>query len=84
MFKQLLNLFRRWYIIHEDVQTPENGIAYFGPFRGWEMNKRINDAYADLLAQSGNLETVGLSRKDRKSSYINPRKYWMDQEKNSK
>lgn len=73
------DFFRKFYIWHEDVQNPENGEAYFGPFRGFEMNRRLNDAYADGLASFGNIECVRLSRQEAKVYYINPRSYWMEQ-----
>lgn len=76
---KVISSLRKWYILHEDIQTPENGIAYFGPFRGWEMTKRLNDAYADLLAGCGNLDGVTLPRAYVKTYYINSRKYWMTQ-----
>lgn len=75
----LKTIFRRWYILHEDLQTPENGTAIFGPFWGWEISKRLNDAYADGLASSGWVEALALSRRFSKTVHINSRKYWMKQ-----
>lgn len=91
MFKQFKKLtfkiydsLRKWYIIHEDIQTPSNGVAIFGPFRGFEMSKRLNDAYADLLAGSGNVDGIALTRSYVKTIYVNPRKHWMQQLKEIK
>lgn len=78
------------YIRHEDLQTPENGVAYFGPFSAEEVGERVNDAYADLLAGSGNVDVVdqrevfGTDSPDNGAdpaswTYVNPRAYWMTQ-----
>ena len=79
MLKRVQDFLRKWYIVHEDVQTPENGMAIFGPFRGWEISARLSDAYADLLAACGPLEGMAYSRKYIKTVYVNPRKFWMTQ-----
>ena len=68
------------YIEHEDVQTPDNGTAYFGPFDEAEMDERLNDTYADLLAGSGNVDGVVFTDAEAEAiGYINPRTYWMQQ-----
>lgn len=72
-------LLKRHYIRHEDVQTPENGIALFGPFEEDEVQDRLCDAYADLLAGCGNVDGVQLTDKAAARLYINPREYWMQQ-----
>lgn len=69
----------KFYIEHEDVQIPSNGIAYFGPFASDEMTERLNDAYADILAGGGNVEEVYLDDGKASKIYINPREYWMEQ-----
>lgn len=68
-----------FYIWHQDLQTSENGEAYFGPFSEAEIGDRVNDAYADLLAGVGNIDAVLLTRRFARKIYINPRQYWMDQ-----
>lgn len=68
-----------WYILHEDLQTPTNGVAYFGPFDESELTTRLNDAYANLLAGCGNLDEVELTDAEAAAIYINPRDYWMEQ-----
>lgn len=71
---------RKHYIEHEDIQTPENGTAYFGPFEESEMDERLNDTYADLLAGSGNVDGVLFTDAEAEAiGYINPRAYWMEQ-----
>lgn len=67
------------YLLHEDLQTPENGFAYFGPFSDDEIDERANDAYAELLAGVGNLDDVDLTDKEAAKIYINPREFWMEQ-----
>jgi hypothetical protein len=69
----------KFYIEHEDIQTPANGIAYFGPFEESELTERLNDAYADLLAGSGDVDAVELTDAQAAAVYINPREYWMEQ-----
>lgn len=66
-----------FYIRHEDLQTPENGVAFFGPFKGYEMTERLNDAFADILAQSGNVDEVELSESE-SWQCTNDRVYWFD------
>ena len=79
LFRRIHDVLRKWYIVHEDIQTPENGMAIFGPFRGWEIDKRLNDEYADLLAACGPLEGMAYPRSYIKTVYVNSRKYWMTQ-----
>lgn len=67
------------YIIHEDLQNSENGVAYFGPFPEKEMTERLNDAYADLLAGVGNIDEAVLEDEVAKKMYINPPEYWYEQ-----
>lgn len=74
-----LQLLTRHYIEHEDIQTPANGIAYFGPFEESELTERLNDAYADLLAGGGNVDAVDMTDAEAAAIYINPREYWMEQ-----
>jgi len=69
----------KFYIEHEDIQTPSNGIAYFGPFNEAELTERCNDPYADLLADCGNVDSVELTDEEAAAIYINPRAYWMEQ-----
>jgi len=69
----------RVFIIHEDVRHPHNGTAIFGPFFKFEIDKRLNDYYGDLLAYDGNIEPLDLTRKQAKNIYINSRRYWMKQ-----
>lgn len=66
----------KWYIKHTDVQTPENGHAYFGPFNVLEIGVRLNDALADMFAASGPIEAVKLPFWKRWRKYINPREFW--------
>lgn len=75
----IYHFFCKWYIMHEDAQNPENGWAIFGPFRGFEINKRANDAHADLLAGSGPLNVELLPKDYLKTVHVNPRRYWMKQ-----
>lgn len=73
--------FRVWLIEHADFYD-ENDRVYFGPFRFFEMKKRLNGPYADLLVQAGDLDAFKVSRKEKKKlGYINPRKLWMTEEK---
>lgn len=67
------------YIMHRDEQEPSNGIAYFGPFAPEEIGARLNDAYADMLAQSGPVYEVELSNRNASRIYINPASYWKQQ-----
>lgn len=67
------------YIEHEDIQTPSNGRAVFGPFDEAEVTERVNDAYADLLAGSGNVDVVELTDSEAGEIYVNPRAYWLEQ-----
>ena len=74
------DLDKQYYIEHEDIETPENGTAYFGPFGADEIVDRCNDTYADLLAGSGNVDSVLLTDAEAEAiGYINPRTYWMEQ-----
>lgn len=70
---------KKFYIWHEDVQTPSNGEAFFGPFTEDEIDERINDAYANLLAGVGNIEVYVMSDEEVAEYYINSREYWMEQ-----
>ncbi|MDB5716120.1 MAG: hypothetical protein JWO15_3517 [Sphingomonadales bacterium] len=55
-------------------------LAYHGPFEESEMQERLNDAYADLLASGlANLDDVLLSEAEAVRMYINPREFWMTQ-----
>ena len=69
-----------YYIFHEDIQTPENGIAYFGPFGDDEIFERVNDGVADTFAGSGNVDVIELDDAQAAAiGYINPRSFWMAQ-----
>jgi hypothetical protein len=70
---------RAWYIWHRDTQNFENGEAYFGPFSADEIDERVNDAYADLLAGCGEVDALVLTDKQADAMYVNPREYWMTQ-----
>lgn len=66
------------YIRHEDLQNPDNGEAYFGPFDENEIDDRLNDAYSDLLSGVGNVDCVLLDEYE-KWKCNNSRDYWMTQ-----
>lgn len=69
---------RRYYIWNEDVRVPANGEAYFGPFGSKEIQDRVNDWVADMLADSGNLEVLRLTKSQvKKIGFVNPRAWWM-------
>lgn len=70
-------LFGKYYILHEDVKNPENGFAFFGPFDKSEIEDRINDAYADLIIQCGDVDVVKMTSTQAARYYINPREFWM-------
>ena len=70
---------RRYYIRHEDIKHPDNGIAYFGPFLKRELTERLNDRYANLLADGSDLDEAYLSDEEARAIYINPKSYWMEQ-----
>lgn len=69
----------QFYIYHEDLQNPENGVAYFGPFPEEELEERLHDAYADLLAGVGNLDGEILEDREAEKMYINPPEFWYEQ-----
>lgn len=69
----------KFYIRHEDVKMPENGVAYFGPFHESELYVRLNDAYADALAECGNVDVVRLSKWKSRKLFINSREFWLEQ-----
>lgn len=69
----------KWYIKHTDVRVPENGTAYFGPFNPVEIEARVNDALADMFADSGNVEVVHLPFWKRWRKFINPREFWFQE-----
>jgi hypothetical protein len=70
----------RWYIRHEDLQTPENGVAYFGPFSEQEIGERINGPLADMFADSGDVDSVQLIDSEARLLNVNSREWWMEQE----
>lgn len=78
---------KRWYIVHTEVEQTVDNIKYlgepawFGPFKKRELNDRLNDSYADLLAYNcDELEAVKLSWfQARGLEYIASREYWLEQ-----
>lgn len=77
---------KKWYIEHEDIESPnEDGspnIALFGPFKDdHEVTVAINDAYADLLAASGDLDAVELTDEEASKMCINSADWWFEQSK---
>lgn len=70
---------RALYICHVDSQTPENGIAFFGPFGDDEIEDRLNDAFADLLSGAGDVSCVELTQIEAQDLVSNTREYWMEQ-----
>jgi hypothetical protein len=70
---------KKLYIIHEDLETPSNGIGIFGPFGESEIVERMNDAYADGLASFGSVDVIKLTDLRARRMYINSREYWMEQ-----
>jgi hypothetical protein len=69
----------RWYIWHEDKKVPENGVAIFGPFEYKELATVMNDAFADALAECGDLEEFQMTDEEAAKFYINTRAYWLKQ-----
>lgn len=69
----------KWYIRHEDIKHPSNGVAFFGPFEESELTERLNDRYADLMADGSELDAFWLTDEEVKDMYINTRDYWMTQ-----
>lgn len=66
---------RRWYIREYDI---ERKYAFYGPFKRREIDERLQDVYAELLANTlSEVDAVKLSRKEAKQIYINPRAVWM-------
>lgn len=70
----------RLYIRHEDLQTPSNGWALFGPFSAMEIEARLNGPYGDALAASGDLDAVEYTDDEIAVLHVNTRDWWMAQE----
>lgn len=68
-----------WYLEHEDLETPENGLAIFGPFSESELEKVENDAYAEYLSSFGELCVVWIGKIRAGQVYTNTKKYWIKQ-----
>lgn len=57
-----------------------NELAYYGPFEPSEIQERLNDQFADLLASGlANIDAVSLTDEEAANMYINPREFWMIQ-----
>lgn len=55
-------------------------LAYYGPFEASEIQERVNDTFADFMAEDGKeIEGVLLSLAETSAMYINPREFWMSQ-----
>lgn len=75
-----------WYIEetreeYENKKFVTKEHALYGPFEESELAERLNDRFADLMADDGaNIEAVEMSDSytRRKNWYINPREFWMD------
>lgn len=66
------------YIHEENPKLAEE--AFYGPFEPCEMQERLNDQFADLLASGlANVNAVTLTDEEAATVYINPRAFWMDQ-----
>ena len=79
--KKLWRLLRnetRYYIRHEDVTT-KDCILYFGPFPFHKIQHRLNDAFADWLAEDGPVICVPMTDREANEIYVNPPEYWMKQ-----
>lgn len=71
---------KQHYIFHTgDRDNPEDKGAYFGPFPEEEITERINDAYADCLAQIADIMAVTLTDEIADEFYINPPEFWYEQ-----
>lgn len=66
------------YIREKNTKLDE--LAYYGPFEEFEIEERLNDAFADYMAEGGaNIDGVLLSFSEACNMYINPREFWMSQ-----
>lgn len=66
------------YIQEEDTELDE--VAYYGPFEDTEIEERLNDAFADYMAEGlANINAVELTDAEAADIYINPREFWMTQ-----
>lgn len=70
----------RLYIRHEDLQTPANGWALFGPFTEMEIEERLNGPYAEALAGSGNVDAVEYTDEEVAIFCVNSRDWWLERE----
>lgn len=71
---------KRHYILHTgDRHNPEDQGALFGPFNEAELEERLNDVYADALAQIADIDAEELTDEEADEFYINSREFWMRQ-----
>jgi hypothetical protein len=67
-----------WYICETNEHLGE--VAYYGPFQEHELTERLNDSFADFMAEGGaDLEPAELSVEEAQAIFINPRDFWMSQ-----
>lgn len=69
---------KQLYILEENSKLNEK--ALYGPFSEEEIEERLNDAFADLMASGlANIDAVSLTDEEVATLYINPREFWMEQ-----
>lgn len=69
---------KQFYIQEEN--TRRNELAFYGPFKESEVVERLNDAFADFMAEGGaNIDAIVMSDEEASAYYINPREFWMEQ-----
>lgn len=68
---------KRLYIQEENSKL--NELALYGPFEESEIEERLNDRFADLMAEGlANIDAVTLTDEEAATVYINPREFWME------
>ncbi len=66
------------YIYEQNSKLNEE--AYYGPFSEEEIEQRLNDRFADLMASGlANLDAVEMTDEEAAKFYINSREFWMNQ-----
>lgn len=69
---------KRLYIQEDNQKLGEE--ALYGPFDESEIQERLNDAFADLMASGlANINAVSLTDEEAATRYINPREFWIEQ-----
>lgn len=57
-----------------------NESAYYGPFDESELDDRLNDSFADFMAEGGaEISSFEMSDEEAAKYYVNPREFWMSQ-----